>query len=137
MANLTVIEADLVLTLQPPERLMIRTWRRSAFKQMAAGKRQVWFPLSAVVLAEVVQKPLEVLGALGFRVDPFPGPYGTASQPLMSFAQLYKSQTFAAVYGMSKPAVIVGFADSFPWSYLVVTVMSPEKLVSQIKAAPR
>jgi hypothetical protein len=137
MANLTVTGTDLVLTLQPPERLMIRTWRRSAFKKMAAGKPQVRFPLSAVVLAEVAQKPLEVLGALGFRVNPFPTPIGTASPPLMSFAQLHKSQTFAAVYGTMKPAVIVGFADSFPWSYLVVTVMSPEKLVREIEAAAR
>ena len=114
MATLTVIGTDLVLTLQPPERLMIRTWRRSAFKKMAAGRRQVRFPLSAVVLAEVVEKPLEVLGALGFRVDPFPAPYGTASAPLMSFAQLHKTQTFAAVYGTSKAGGDSGFRRFVP-----------------------
>lgn len=136
MADLTVTGTDLVLTLRTPERLMIRSWRRSAFKEMAAGKREVRFPLSAVTVAEVAPKPLEVLGRLGFRVNPVPGS-GYGGPPVMSFACERESQTFAAVYGTLKPAVVVGFALSFPWGWLVVTVISPEKVVGEIRAAIR
>jgi hypothetical protein len=54
----------------------------------------------------------------------------------MSFACKRESRTFAAVYGTLKPTVIVGFADPFPWSWLVVTVISPDNSSGRSRRQP-